>query len=143
MTSLIISILLKNETLASLVATRDNNIDSISDLINSKIKVIVDGHSGFYHYFIKKNVKNYQNRFKPVKFIDIYSEQTLIKLLQGTHALLYHENNLKHIHMINYKYPLYLSKSGVYLLVRGFIMKKSIGKSIENKINKVYVHQSH
>ena len=134
---------LKNEILASLVATRDNNIDSISDLINSKINAIVYSHNSFYDYFIKKNVKNYQNRFKPVKFVDIYSEQTLIKILQGTHVLIHNENKLNHYHMINYKYPLHLSKSRLYLFLRGFIMKKSIDKKIQDKINKAYVHQSY
>ena len=131
-----ISMFLKNGILASLVATRDNNIDSISDLINSKINAIADGHSSIYYYFAKKNVKNYQNRFEPVEFMDVYSEKTLIKILQGTHALIHDENKLNHIYKINYKYPLHLSKSRLYLFLREFIMKKSIEKTIEEKIKK-------
>ena len=127
--------ILKNETLASLVATRDNNIDSISDLMTTKVKAFVFGKS-FYNEFIKKHIKNYQNKFQLTNHYDIYNEQNLIKILQGTHALIYDENYLNHIYMINYKYPLHLSKSRSYLYLRGFIMKKSIDKTIQDKIKK-------
>ena len=136
--SLIISMFLKNETLASLLATRDNNIDSINDLMTTNMNGFILENSQFYNGFIKKHVKNHKNIFKPVNHNDIYSEESFIQILQGTHALIYVETKLKHIHMINYKYPLHLSKSRLYLLLRGFIMKKSIDKTIEEKIKKAF-----
>ena len=137
MTSLIISMILKNEILASLLATRDNNIDSIHELINTKINAIVDGNSYFYKTF-KEECVGKPIRIEPVEYKEIYSEKTLFNILKGTHALIYVQHRLNHIYMINYKYPLHLSKSksGTYLLLRGFIMKKSIDKEIENKIKK-------
>ena len=127
--------ILKNETLASLVAIRDNNINSINDLMTTKVKAFVFGKS-FYNDLIKKQIKNYQNKFQLINHQNIYSEQTLIKILQGTHALIHDENKLNHYYMINYKYPLHLSKSRMYLFLRGFIMKKSIDKKIEDKMKK-------
>ena len=127
---------LKNETLATLVATTDNNVDSINDLITMKINGFILENSQFYNGFIKKHVKNHKDIFEPVNHNDIYSEQSFIQILQGTHALIYVETKLNHIYMINYKYPLHLSKSRLYLLLRGFIMKKSIDKIIEDKIKK-------
>ena len=133
---MIISMFLKNQTLAKLLATTDNSIDSINHLITTKINGFILENSQFYNSFIKKHVKNHENIFKPVNHNDIYSEENFIQMLQGTHALIYVQNKFNHIYMINYKYPLHLSKSRLYLLLRGFIMKKSIDKIIEDKIKK-------
>ena len=127
---------MKNEILASLVATRDNNINSLNDLMGVKLNAFVLNPSNFYNDFIKTRIPNYQHTFQPVNYKQLYSQQTLVKILKGTHALIYVENKLNHIYMINYKYPLYLSRSGLFLLLRGFIMKKSIDKTIQDKIKK-------
>ena len=85
----------------------------------------------FKNLFSEKQIK-----IEPIDYRDIYSEEILMKILQGTHALIHVESKLKHIYMFNYKYPLHLSKSNSYLWPRGFIMKKSIEKTIGDKIKK-------
>ena len=135
MISLIFSIILKNEILESLISTRDNNIDSLNDLSTSQINAFVDGNNSFYlrfkNLFIEKQIQ-----IELIDYGDIYSKKTLTKILKGTHVLIHVERELKHIYMFNYKYPLHLSKSNSYLWPRGFIMKKSIEKTIEDKIKK-------
>ena len=101
----------------------------------SQINAFVDGNNSFYwrfkNLFVEKQIK-----IELIDYRDIYSEKTLMKILQGTHVLIHVEDKLKHIYMFNYKYPLHLSKSNSYLWPKGFIMKKSIEKTIEDKIKK-------
>ena len=135
MISLIFSMILKNEILVSLISTRDNNIDSLNDLSTSQINVFADGNNSFYRRFKNLFVEK-QIQIEPIDYRDIYSEKTLTKILKGTHVLIHVESELKYICMFNYKYPLHLSKSNSYLWPKGFIMKKSIEKTIEDKIKK-------
>ena len=135
MISLIFSMILKNEILVSLISTRDNNIDSLNDLSTRQINAFVDGNNSFYRRFKDLFVEK-QISIEPIDYRDIFSEKILIKVMQGTHVLIHVESELKHIYMFNYKYPLHLSKSNSYLWPRGFIMKKSIEKTIEDMIKK-------
>ena len=127
--------ILKNHVLVSLISTRDNNIDSLNDLSTRQFNAFVDGNNSFYWRFKDLFVEK-QIQFEPIDYRDIYSEKILMKILQGTHALIHVESKLKHIYRFNYKYPLHLSKSNSYLWPRGFIMKKSIEKTIGDKIKK-------
>ena len=135
MTSLIFSLILKNEILVSLISTRDNNIDSLNDLIKTQINTIVDVNSSFYRRFKNEFLKK-QIRIEPIDYKNIFKEKTITKILYGTHALVLSENRLKHVYMLNYKYPLHKSKSNANLFPRGIIMKKSIDKTIEENIKK-------
>ena len=136
MTSLIFSMIFKNEILASLMSTRDNNINSLNDLSTSQMNAFVNGNHSFYwrskSLFFEKQIQ-----VELIDFRDIYSEKTLIQILKGTHVLIHAESELNHIYMFNYKYPLHLSKSNSYLWSKGIIMKKSIDKTIEEKIKKM------
>lgn len=126
--------ILKNVILASLVATRDNHIDSIDDLMRSKLKAIVLANTT--HHIWLSNQKH-QIKFEAVQYKDVFSDKILIKILQGTHALLYYENNLVHFDaMLNHKYHLHLSESKKQLYLSGFIMRKSIDNTIERKIKR-------
>ena len=47
--------------------------------------------------------KKYINKpieIESVEYKDIYSQKTLIKILKGTHALIYVQHRLNHIYMI-------------------------------------------
>ena len=137
--------ILKNKILTSLVATMDNNIDSIDDLIRSKLKAIVLVNTTHHIWLSNQNKKfksqrsnqKHQIQFEAVEYEDVFSDKILIKILQGTHVLLYYENNLVHFDaMLNQKYPLHLSKSKKQLYLPGFIMRKSIDNTIERKIKR-------
>ena len=138
---MLISVILKNEILASLVATRDNNIDSIDDLSNRKVNAIVLANSSQSRRLTEENRKfNKLNQIniESVGYRDIFSQKTLIKLMQGTHALVYSESRLIHIHNLDYKHTLHVSEitSRSQLWLSGFIMKKKIDKTIEMKIKR-------
>ena len=129
---MIISMFFKNDILASLVATRENNIDSMNDLMTTKIKTIVDRNSIVYRGLNEENKQNV--KFENLEYMDIFSQRTLIKILQGTHALIYGDDRLLHIQQINYKFPLHISKTREHVYLGGYIMKKSIDKTIEENI---------
>lgn len=137
--------ILKNKILTSLVATMDNNIDSIDDLIRSKLKAIVLANTT-HHIWLSNQKKKFKSQrsnqkhqiqFEAVEYEDVFSDKILIKILQGTHVLLYYENNLVHFDaMLNQEYPLHLSKSKKQLYLPGLIMRKSIDNTIERKIKR-------
>lgn len=134
---MVLSMILKNEVLRSLVATKENNIHSINDMISMKINAIVIANSSQHLRILEENSKTKNKiNIETITFNDIFNDKTLVKILNGTHAVIYGETSTVDLFKLNYKYPLHLSMSENQRLMSAFVMKKSLDEQIQRKINK-------
>jgi hypothetical protein len=134
--TMILTFLFKNEILASLSSTREDIIDSFTDLVNKKIISLVLKNS-IQHRILKEKLKNDTKLVETIEWDDLWKVSTLGKILKGNHALIYAEGRLVEIRKNNHHFPLHLSERRRYLKLSSFIMKKDIDFGIETKINKM------
>jgi hypothetical protein len=133
---MILTFLFKNEILASLSSTREDIIDSFTDLLNKKIISLVLENS-IQHRILKESLKNDTKLIETITWDDLWKVSTIEKILKGSHALIYAEARLVEIRKNNHNFPLRLSERRRYLKLSSFIMKKDIDFGIETKINKL------